>query len=58
MKNAVNTLVILYVNPDKAKPSVRGERKAAGLFKQKMADLPKDEPLVARFFLVEMRFPQ
>jgi hypothetical protein len=30
-------------NPDKAKPSVRRGRKAAGLIRSKMAELPKDD---------------
>jgi hypothetical protein len=38
------------LNPDKAKPFVRRERKAAGLLK-KMAELPKDEPAVSSAFI-------
>ena len=39
----------MRLNPDKAQPSVRRGRKAAGLEK-KMAELPKDEPLVSSAF--------
>ncbi len=38
--------------PDKAKPPERARRKAAGLIsKKKMAELPKDKPLVSSAFL-------
>ena len=40
-----------YFDPDKAKPSVRRARNAAGLTKSKMAELPKDEPAVSSAFL-------
>jgi len=39
------------LNPEKAKPSVRRGRKAAGLFREKMAELPKDKPEVSSAFL-------
>jgi hypothetical protein len=38
-------------SPDKAKPSARRGRKAAGAEQfSSMAELPKDEPMVARLF--------
>jgi len=37
-------------SPDKAKPSVRRGRRAAGLLGKKMAELPKDEPSVSSAF--------
>jgi hypothetical protein len=40
-------------SPDKAKPSVRRERKAAGLIKSKMAELPKQKPLISSTFLLD-----
>jgi hypothetical protein len=39
------------MDPDKAKLFARGGRKAADLTKTKMAELPKDEPLVCSAFL-------
>ena len=40
---------------DKAKPSVKRGRKAAGLIKSKMAELPKDAPAVgSAFFLASV----
>ena len=43
----------MYVDsPDKAKPFVRGGQKAAGLRRSKMAELPKDKPLVSSVILL------
>lgn len=49
---SLDKLLVLLHNepyPDKAKPSVKGGRKAAGLV-DKMAELPKVETLVVRLF--------
>ena len=40
------------LNPDKAKPFVRRGRKAAGLIKEKMAELPKDETSGSSAFFI------
>jgi len=37
--------------PDKAKPSARRGRKATGLIKSRMAELPKDDPWGGSAFL-------
>ena len=41
---------LLYFYFDKAKPSVRRRRKAEGLTKSKIGELPKDEPAVSSAF--------
>jgi len=45
--------VEVCVGSDKAKPSVRGKRKVAGLLK-KMAELPKDETSLISAFLLNI----
>jgi len=41
----------VYIYPDKAKPSVRKGRKAAGLLKE-MAELPEDNPKAVRLLFL------